>query len=796
MIRLILVIVTILLVSVSGYPQSSDTVKCYVDNSTAPNSLGIPTSSPNSGEYLKILIIYVTFSDDNEIGSTDPVENVWPMATFGNPTRPINPYTLDGTFIDASEESSANPFMTRYREYTYSDFFCEMSRGTLDVIGDEVYFTLPDPSSHYKDNLNWRRGELNAFILDYVYNTLGVKYDQYDNWHRDLSNNWAWGGDGYPEMIIIQFRKIPDYYSGYYWNIGVGQVGGEATLGNIGTLTFGSSTIHGGCGITATQGINRATRVMLVPEHEMSHHIFGAYFNYTGFNYNHIPVGFMTDGHGGSTYSMLPMESSMPGLDWTTPTDVNSGNLQTSYTLGDFIETGECLKVAIPNTSPQEYFWVSNHQKVSVYDGVSRGGTDCVGINGYQQDPYCDKGKGLYIFAESDNSCANNVHGNCSSCQNFGDRHFGIDMISAEGKYTWQTDRNVFAPYNIGNIIIQKTIVGDRVSGISKFNKHYLQGPPSWNWSAQLVNDDICSEDPNDFLVTGDFHGNGMMAFNMGYDEIFSPYSNPATNSCQNPSSNSGLTFKLLSQNSTTGAITLKIYYNNHSAIADLPPAKVKNIKSEKDILLSGYHPKITWDSNLEPDFVTGGYYQIYRGVTYDCYLEPALYVPITTVANTETDFIDRDITLYEKNIGGENCGDLLATFHYKITAIDSDNNESVKSARAVVSGYMDECFPLLSRPGEGSNSIGNLPKKYEVVNYPNPFNPVTNIRYALPVKGFVTIKVYDVVGKMIKELVSEYKDAGIYSVSFDGANLSSGVYFYRIETQDFIDTKRMILMK
>ncbi|MBN8571426.1 MAG: T9SS type A sorting domain-containing protein, partial [Ignavibacteria bacterium] len=79
---------------------------------------------------------------------------------------------------------------------------------------------------------------------------------------------------------------------------------------------------------------------------------------------------------------------------------------------------------------------------------------------------------------------------------------------------------------------------------------------------------------------------------------------------------------------------------------------------------------------------------------------------------------------------------------------------------------------------------------------YPNPFNPKTNIKFSIPNSGFVSIKVYDAVGKEIKELVGEYRGAGNHVVTFDGINVSSGVYFYRIETNGFTDTKKMILMK
>lgn len=80
--------------------------------------------------------------------------------------------------------------------------------------------------------------------------------------------------------------------------------------------------------------------------------------------------------------------------------------------------------------------------------------------------------------------------------------------------------------------------------------------------------------------------------------------------------------------------------------------------------------------------------------------------------------------------------------------------------------------------------------------NYPNPFNPVTIINYELNVTGFVQLKVYDVLGNEVSSLVNKNQIAGKYRVEFDGSNLSSGVYFYKIVTGKFSDTKRMILLK
>ena len=80
--------------------------------------------------------------------------------------------------------------------------------------------------------------------------------------------------------------------------------------------------------------------------------------------------------------------------------------------------------------------------------------------------------------------------------------------------------------------------------------------------------------------------------------------------------------------------------------------------------------------------------------------------------------------------------------------------------------------------------------------NYPNPFNPETKINYELPNDGKVKLMIYDVLGREIKTLVNEVKQAGKYTVEFNGSNFASGVYFYRIESGKFTEVKRMVLVK
>ena len=80
--------------------------------------------------------------------------------------------------------------------------------------------------------------------------------------------------------------------------------------------------------------------------------------------------------------------------------------------------------------------------------------------------------------------------------------------------------------------------------------------------------------------------------------------------------------------------------------------------------------------------------------------------------------------------------------------------------------------------------------------NYPNPFNPTTSISFQIPSSSSVTLKVYDVLGNEISTLVSEEKPAGSYKVEFYANKLNAGFYFYQLKTENYIETKKMVLLK
>jgi hypothetical protein len=98
---------------------------------------------------------------------------------------------------------------------------------------------------------------------------------------------------------------------------------------------------------------------------------------------------------------------------------------------------------------------------------------------------------------------------------------------------------------------------------------------------------------------------------------------------------------------------------------------------------------------------------------------------------------------------------------------------------------------------GNGSEITKGSANDYKLYqNYPNPFNPTTKISYRINYEGQVTLQVYNLVGQVIKVLVSEFQSPGQYEVEFDGSELTSGVYLYKLQINGFTSVKRMTLLK
>ena len=106
------------------------------------------------------------------------------------------------------------------------------------------------------------------------------------------------------------------------------------------------------------------------------------------------------------------------------------------------------------------------------------------------------------------------------------------------------------------------------------------------------------------------------------------------------------------------------------------------------------------------------------------------------------------------------------------------------------------EIFLYYSKPISVKNEK-NISYEFNLLqNYPNPFNPVTTINYQLPETGFVTLKVYDILGREVTTLVNEEKSRGQYSINFDATAFASGIYIYQIRVNEYVSSKKMLLLK
>jgi hypothetical protein len=188
----------------------------------------------------------------------------------------------------------------------------------------------------------------------------------------------------------------------------------------------------------------------------------------------------------------------------------------------------------------------------------------------------------------------------------------------------------------------------------------------------------------------------------------------------------------------------------------------------------------LNWEENFEPDVINYGFYKIYKCASTDS--NPTSFEYVTTISAYIGGIPVTSWTDTEANSGIPN------NLFYRITVVDSTNKESVPSEYVWIRGINPAQF--LNSSFEKSNEV------YLFYNYPNPFNAMTTIKFQIVEPGFVTLNVYDLLGREIATLINEEKERGAYEITFDASNLSSGMYIYRIKVNNFEDVKKMMIMK
>ncbi len=185
-----------------------------------------------------------------------------------------------------------------------------------------------------------------------------------------------------------------------------------------------------------------------------------------------------------------------------------------------------------------------------------------------------------------------------------------------------------------------------------------------------------------------------------------------------------------------------------------------------------GSNPQLSWShSSNTGDYWTN--YAVYRSVVSGCRSAAGSFSKIATLSKFTTSYTDFDLA-----IGGP------ITAYYKIVAVNGIRESEFTDTEAV-------CVSFLKESSSPQNFNYDLKQ-----NYPNPFNPSTQINFSLEEDTFVTLIVFDILGREIAILINDRVSRGNHKIQFDGSSLESGIYFYELVTESFRDVKKFVLIK
>ena len=217
---------------------------------------------------------------------------------------------------------------------------------------------------------------------------------------------------------------------------------------------------------------------------------------------------------------------------------------------------------------------------------------------------------------------------------------------------------------------------------------------------------------------------------------------------------------------------------------------------SVTDVRIAGDSIKSTVVLNLSSNLPTGGTYKL-RVMA----IEGKVHYNTPPGSNGETDFYQVFRWAYP-NTTGVNAPTTAGTYTYVYTYKRLSN--WVDTSIYTVAFVQNDVNKEVINSGRGyyvatgvTNNNSTIPEKFYLSqNYPNPFNPVTKINFDIPKSGLTSLKIYDILGNLIYSLVDGQLNAGSYSYEFSGADLSSGIYYYRLTSGDFTAVKKMTLIK
>lgn len=685
-----------------------------------------------------------------------------------------------------------------------------------------------------------------------------INWLNYDKWSKDSQGNWVYVPDGYADMLYISWRSQPDgigmthgqtpHPSCYHGDDHtVFNSGGQQVIVKNGGWpseqhsTFMISPGHGGSGTSyfMYSPLNKWATISF-SGHEHGHYLYAVRnFGWLGGHQLYSKV----NNYNGMEEFLSPYE--LIRLGYFTTQKVNFISTP-NYGINDWssrdnFSYSQILEVPIGDANRNEFFLISNRQKESYYDKIMWGDTA-------HGDPYRginpEYGKGIYIYHAYPGYVGQGYQWQVP-----------IDQECADGLFNWVQDgfktpdwsntqqieyfKKTDVSYSLNDLggapftgasgrdgkslTVWSPLYGtDMVNWFGLGKKEFPSGTGGDGtdryWTNLIENVPYSYQYPYQVWTSREWQGDRWDAWKVGYNEVFSPYSSPSTANWDNQST--GIFIYLESMNGQNA--NFKVYKTGESGLTEwqilelTPPSKPMNLKSDFCYQSASfpyyYYNKLTWNHNLEPDMrrnVRGSFvkrYRIYKVSSPNMTLLPdennySLIATVDIDENQPPSYVDMSEPSGCNEVPDVSCPPVCWNLHavrYRVVAVDVFETPSVKSdftsssAYTITNGGGTETG---DSPRFGNNQ---MPTSFSLLqNYPNPFNPSTEIKFELPQNTFVTLKVYNAVGQVVAELINnEYKNAGRYSVNFDGTKLASGIYFYSIEAGTFKDVKKMVLIK
>ncbi len=620
-------------------------------------------------------------------------------------------------------------------------YFNEMSFNKLKFTGKTVSVITPHSRQWYLDN-NKKRGDIHKEIIQQLDQTWD--FAQFDNWNFEGYYNHINQPDGVVDMIFIVWRNIGHEYPTSPTD-SVKLIYNKLNMGRYGDLGYGWPDIIVDNGQRVikmgfwpdtyykTPGGSGATMTDWFSENMFRFSIHEFGHYLEGGNDQHAGYGFWGMLSGWGVKNFVASAFERHRLGWI--------NLGPNTILASPNQTIENVNLPDFVTSGIAYKLVIN-AATNEYFYIENHQKFSFWENNqmFLRSPYGNVENGVYVLRQEGAS---------------GDNTF-IKCLPADGRWNWTVNQLIANPWGAGDLPVFKKLGVDRVNGYQD-----LQFIPwTWNGVPQTAAPIHFTENENGQPVLDIKNsGDGKDAFRLEYNELWSPYSNPNSQKLNKAATPFG--FKINGFNSGVASLD---YYVGTSL--DGPPSKPQNLKLS--ILYN--HPVLTWEANIEPDLSGYNIYRSENGGT------PEL-IGFVSQASRKT------YTDYSANTS-------LPTDHYDYTIKTKDNTN-------LLSIPSDKVSVMALAPKIKVDVSEKIPSEYTLAqNYPNPFNPSTNIVFSIKENGFVLLKVYDILGKEVATLVNEQKPAGNYEVEFDASTLSSGMYIYKIQSGNFIETKKMLLMK